>query len=40
VRIREEIERLGYGGGKTILDDLLRELRPRYLRPGSFQRTS
>jgi transposase len=39
VRIREEIEELGYRGGKTILDDLLRELRPRYLRPRSFQRT-
>src|SRR3954451_7482935 len=33
VRIREEIEELGYCGGKTILDDLLRELRPRYLPP-------
>jgi transposase len=33
VRIREEIEKLGYGGGKTILDDLLRELRPRFLPP-------
>jgi len=31
VRIREELERLGYVGGKTILDDLLRELRPRFL---------
>jgi transposase len=40
VRIREEIEKLGYLGGKTILDDLLRELRPRFLRPRSFQRTS
>ena len=40
VRIREEIEGLGYRGGKTILDDLLRELRPRYLRPRTFQRTS
>ena len=40
VRIREEIEGLGYGGGKTIVDDLLRELRPRYLPPPrSFQRT-
>jgi transposase len=33
VRIREEIESLGYRGGKTILDDLLRELRPRFLPP-------
>jgi transposase len=40
VRIREEIEQLGYEGGKTILDELLRELRPRYLRPRTFQRTS
>jgi len=40
MRIREEIERLGYDGGKTIVDDLLRELRPRYLPPPrSFQRT-
>lgn len=40
VRIREEIAKLGYDGGKTIVDDLLRELRPRYLRPRTFQRTS
>ena len=40
VRIREEIEEDGYDGGKTILDDLLRELRPRFLPPPrSFQRT-
>jgi hypothetical protein len=40
VRIREELERLSYDGGKTILDDLLRELRPRFLPPPrSFQRT-
>lgn len=40
VRIREEIEKQGYDGSKTILDDLLRELRPRYLPPPrSFQRT-
>jgi transposase len=40
VRVREELERLGYEGGKTILDDLLRELRPRFLPPPrSFQRT-
>ena len=31
VRVREELEKLGYGGGKTILDELLRELRPRFL---------
>lgn len=39
VRIREEIEELGYDGGKTILDELLRELRPRFLLPRAFQRT-
>ncbi len=40
VRIREEIEKEGYDGSKTILDDLLRELRPRFLPPPrSFQRT-
>jgi transposase len=40
VRIREEFEKLGYMGGKAILDDLLRELRPRFLPPPrSFQRT-
>ena len=40
VRVREELERLGYEGGKTILDDLLRELRPRFLPPPrSYQRT-
>jgi hypothetical protein len=30
VRIPEELERLGYVNGKTILEDLLRELRPRF----------
>jgi transposase len=39
VRVREEIQKLGFEGGKTIVDDLLRELRPRYLRPRTFQRT-
>lgn len=40
VRVREELEKLGYEGSKTILDELLRELRPRYLPPPrSFQRT-
>ena len=41
VRIREEITELGYDGGKSVLDELLAELRPRYLPPPrSFQRTS
>jgi transposase len=39
VRIREELEKLGYAGGRTILDELLRELRPRYLKPRTYQRT-
>jgi transposase len=40
VRILEEITELGYEGGKTILDDRLREIRPRYQPPPrSFQRT-
>jgi transposase len=40
MRIREELEKLGYEGGKTILDDFLRELRPRFLPPPrSYQRT-
>jgi transposase len=41
VRLRELLGELGYEGGKTILDDYLRELRPLFLpRPRSFQRTS
>jgi transposase len=39
-RIRELIEELGYEGGKTILDDYLRELRPLYERRRTYQRTS
>lgn len=38
-RIRELIEALGYDGGKTILDDHLRELRPLYERRRTYQRT-
>jgi transposase len=38
-RIRELIEALGYEGGKTILDDYLRELRPLYERRRTYQRT-
>ncbi len=41
VRIREQIAELGYAGSKTILDDLLRELRARYRPPPrTFQRTA
>jgi transposase len=40
VWVRELIAPLGYSGGKTIVDDYLREVRPRYLpRPRTFQRT-
>jgi transposase len=39
-RLRELIGELGYEGGKTILDDYLREVRPLFLpRPRSYQRT-
>jgi len=38
-RIRELIAELGYEGGKTILDDHLRELRPRYQVRRTYQRT-
>src|SRR5688572_5413040 len=38
-RIRELIEALGYDGGKTILDDYLREVRPLYERRRTYQRT-
>jgi transposase len=39
VRVRELIEPLGFDGGKTIVDDYLREIRPVFLRPRTFQRT-
>jgi transposase len=40
-RLRERLEEQGYAGGKTILDDYLREVRPLFLpRPRTFQRTS
>lgn len=39
-RIRELIEPLGYRGGKTIVDDYLREMRPLFAPPPrTFQRT-
>lgn len=40
VRVRELIEPLGFGGRKTIVDDYLREVRPVFLRPRTFQRTT
>ena len=40
-RVRELLEEQGYVGGKTILDDYLREVRPLFVpRPRTFQRTS
>jgi transposase len=40
VRVRELIEPLGFRGGKTIVDDYLREMRPVFLPPPrTFQRT-
>jgi transposase len=39
VRLRELIEPLGFAGGKTIVDDCLREVRPMFARPRTHQRT-
>ena len=38
-RIRELIAPLGFDGGKTIVDDYLREVRPLFAPPRTFQRT-
>jgi transposase len=38
-RLRELAEELGYEGGKTIFDDWVREVRPRYLHRRTYQRT-
>lgn len=38
-RLREMAIELGYEGGKTIFDDFVRELRPRFLVRRTFQRT-
>jgi transposase len=39
-RVRELIAQLGFDGGKTIVDDYLREVRPLFApRPRTFQRT-
>ncbi len=39
LRMREMAAELGYEGGKTIFDDYVREVRPRFLVKRSFQRT-
>ena len=39
VRVREEIEPLGFDGSKTIVDDYLREVRPVFLKLRTHQRT-
>jgi hypothetical protein len=39
VRIREELVPLEFAGSKTIVDDYLREVRPMFLKPRTFQRT-
>jgi hypothetical protein len=38
-RIRELIAPLGFAGGKTIVDDYLREVRPLFRAPRTYQRT-
>jgi hypothetical protein len=38
-RLRELATELGYEGGKSIFDDFVREVRPRFLAPRTFQRT-
>jgi transposase len=38
-RLREMAGELGYQGGKSIFDDFVREVRPRFLVPRTFQRT-
>src|SRR5262249_34440846 len=39
VRLGERIEPLGFDGGKTIVDDYLREVRPLFLAKRTFRRT-
>ena len=38
-RLREMAGELGYGGGKTVFDDYVREVRPRFQSRRTFQRT-
>jgi transposase len=39
LRLREMASELGYGGGKSIFDDYVREVRPRFVVRRTFQRT-
>jgi hypothetical protein len=38
-RLREDAQTLGYPGGRTIFDEYVREVRPRFLARRTFQRT-
>lgn len=38
-RLREDAQELGYRGGRTIFDEYVREVRPRFLVRRTFQRT-
>jgi transposase len=38
-RLREDAQDLGYAGGRTIFDEYVREVRPRFLAKRTFQRT-
>jgi transposase len=38
-RLRELATEIGYAGGKSIFDDFVREVRPRFVQPRTFQRT-
>ena len=38
-RLRELAEEIGYRGGKTVFDDYVREMRPRFFAKRTFQRT-
>ncbi len=38
-RLRELAGEIGYDGGKSIFDDFVREVRPRFVVPRTFQRT-
>jgi len=38
-RLREMAGELGYEGGKTVFDEYVREVRPRFVAPRTFQRT-